>query len=117
MWIYALFAALALWTPDLSWEELERTYLRRPEDLRQVQGVRWHVRDDGTAQQGVWVLIHGFASDLQTWNAWAETLKATHRVIRVDLPGFGYARVSRAERSTWRPAIERYLGGREALRA
>ena len=89
MWIFVLFAALALWTPDLSWEELERTYLRRPEDLRQVQGVRWHVRDDGTAQQGVWVLIHGFASDLQTWNAWAETLKATHRVIRVDLPGFG----------------------------
>lgn len=89
MWIYILFAALVLWTPDLSWEELERSYLRRPEDLRQVQGVRWHVRDDGAAQQGVWVLIHGFASDLQTWNAWTDKLQATHRVIRFDLPGLG----------------------------
>lgn len=89
MWIFLLFAALALWTPDLSWEELEKAYLRRPEDLRHVQGVRWHVRDDGTAKQGVWVLIHGFASDLQTWNAWSETLRVNHRVIRFDLPGFG----------------------------
>ena len=35
----------------------------------------------------------------------------------VDLPGFGYAKVSKAERSTWRPAIERYLAGRRTLRA
>ncbi len=35
----------------------------------------------------------------------------------VDLPGFGYAKVSRAERSTWRPLIEAYLGGRPSLRA
>lgn len=33
----------------------------------------------------------------------------------VDLPGFGYAKVSKAERSTWRPAIERYLAGRRTL--
>ena len=35
----------------------------------------------------------------------------------VDLPGFGYAKVSREERATWRPAIQRYLGGRPCLRA
>lgn len=35
----------------------------------------------------------------------------------VDLPGFGYAQVSKAERATWRPALERYLGKRESLRA
>lgn len=35
----------------------------------------------------------------------------------VDLPGFGYAKVSKSERSTWRPAIERYLGQRRTLRA
>src|SRR5207253_669765 len=31
--------------------------------------------------------------------------------------GFGYAQVSKAERATWRPAIEAYLGRREQLRA
>jgi GTP-binding protein len=35
----------------------------------------------------------------------------------VDLPGFGYAKVSHAERETWRPLIQSYLDGRAALRA
>ncbi len=33
----------------------------------------------------------------------------------VDLPGFGYAKVSKDERATWRPAIEAYLAGRAQL--
>ena len=42
----------------------------------------------------------------------------TRRLLRfVDLPGFGYAKVSKTERATWRPAIERYLAGRQTLRA
>jgi GTP-binding protein len=35
----------------------------------------------------------------------------------VDLPGYGYARVSDDERRKWRPMIERYLAGRENLKA
>lgn len=35
----------------------------------------------------------------------------------VDLPGYGYAKVSRQERERWQPLIESYLGGRETLRA
>lgn len=43
---------------------------------------------------------------------------AVRRALRlVDLPGFGYAQVSKQERATWRPAIEAYLGGRDGLRA
>ena len=34
----------------------------------------------------------------------------------VDLPGFGYAKVSKTERATWRPAIEKYLVGRRTLK-
>ena len=34
----------------------------------------------------------------------------------VDLPGFGYARVSRGERAHWMPWMERYLGQRSTLR-
>jgi len=34
----------------------------------------------------------------------------------VDMPGYGYAHVSKEERSTWRRLLERYLGGRETLR-
>ncbi len=35
----------------------------------------------------------------------------------VDLPGYGYARVSEEERHKWRPMIEKYLTGRENLKA
>jgi len=35
----------------------------------------------------------------------------------VDLPGYGYARVSEDERRKWRPMIERYLSHRENLKA
>lgn len=35
----------------------------------------------------------------------------------VDLPGYGFARVSKAERARWRPLVESYLEGRSALRA
>jgi GTP-binding protein len=35
----------------------------------------------------------------------------------VDLPGYGYARVSEIERRKWRPMVEQYLSGRESLKA
>lgn len=35
----------------------------------------------------------------------------------VDLPGYGYAKVPRAMRESWRPLIEAYLSDREVLRA
>jgi GTP-binding protein len=34
-----------------------------------------------------------------------------------DLPGYGYAKVSKAERKSWGPLLERYLERREDLRA
>lgn len=34
----------------------------------------------------------------------------------VDLPGYGYARVSKAEQEKWGKMIERYLSGRQQLR-
>jgi len=38
------------------------------------------------------------------------------RFVVVDLPGYGYARVSKALRAQWAPLIEQYLGGSEQLR-
>jgi GTP-binding protein len=37
------------------------------------------------------------------------------RLVFVDLPGYGYARVSKAARAAWRPLVESYLGTRAAL--
>jgi len=38
-------------------------------------------------------------------------------LLLVDLPGYGYAQVSKAERRQWRRLIEGYLQGRQPLRA
>lgn len=38
------------------------------------------------------------------------------RFVLADLPGYGYAKVSKAERAQWAPLIERYLIQREQLR-
>src|SRR5262249_55673621 len=45
---------------------------------------------------------------------WFE-VTATRPFHLVDLPGYGYAEVSRAMRDSWRPLIESYLGNRATL--
>jgi pimeloyl-ACP methyl ester carboxylesterase len=86
-----VFAALSwvLWTPDLPRADLETRYLEAPADLRTVGAWRLHVRDSGPRQAPAVVLLHGFGASLQTWDAWAQALSQTHRVIRLDLPGSG----------------------------
>lgn len=37
------------------------------------------------------------------------------KLVFVDLPGYGYAKVSQAARAAWRPLVESYLGTRGAL--
>jgi len=40
-----------------------------------------------------------------------------HALLFVDLPGYGFARVAKSERATWRKLVESYLDGRVPLRA
>jgi len=41
----------------------------------------------------------------------------TGRLVLADLPGYGFARVSKAERRSWGPLVEQYLESRGTLRA
>jgi pimeloyl-ACP methyl ester carboxylesterase len=81
--------ALWFWTPDKSRAELESLYLASPGDMRDVAGVRLHVRDTGPRDAPAVILIHGFGSSLHTWETWARGLSSSFRVIRFDLPGSG----------------------------
>jgi pimeloyl-ACP methyl ester carboxylesterase len=51
-----------------------------------VDGVNYTVTGDGPDTV---VLLHGFADNLTTWNRVVPRLAAEHRVIAIDLPGFG----------------------------
>jgi len=44
-----------------------------------------------------------------------EVSRGARRLLLVDLPGYGFARVSKAERAQWRKLVESYLDGRAAL--
>lgn len=49
---------------------------------------------------------------------WFQVDMASGKPIHlVDLPGYGYAKVSRSMREAWRPLIESYLADRTVLRA
>lgn len=49
-----------------------------------------HMRDEGPRDDPVpLVLLHGTSASLHTWDGWTAGLKASRRVIRIDLPGFG----------------------------
>jgi GTP-binding protein len=43
--------------------------------------------------------------------------RVNEALMFVDLPGYGYARVSQEERLRWRPMVEQYISGRENLKA
>ena len=54
-----------------------------------VDGVRIRYRDSGGDRPAV-LLIHGFASSLDTWDGVTRALAPRHRVVSLDLKGFGW---------------------------
>lgn len=54
----------------------------------EIEGVRVRYTDRGKGSPVV--LVHGFASSLETWAAVAPQLEREHRVITLDLKGFGW---------------------------
>jgi pimeloyl-ACP methyl ester carboxylesterase len=56
-----------------------------------VQGRAARVRVDGDPSAPPVLLLHGVTRSLEDWAGQSSRLAATHRVIAVDLPGFGYS--------------------------
>jgi pimeloyl-ACP methyl ester carboxylesterase len=69
-----------------------------------VDGARIRYTDKG--QGPPVVMIHGFASSLETWDLVAPELGKTHRVVTLDLKGFGWS--DRPE-GDYSPAAEAHL--------
>ncbi len=87
--VLALGLAIWLYTPDKPRSALEALYAPPPSQFVEAAGLRLHVRDTGPRDAPALLLLHGFGGSLHTWDAWAARLEDTHRVIRLDLPGFG----------------------------
>ncbi|WOJ95103.1 alpha/beta hydrolase [Congregibacter variabilis] len=89
LFLVILAAGLWLWTPDKPRSELEALYLAKASDLRDIDGVRLHLRVQGSPSAPVLIMLHGFGASLHTWDGWAAELDDEFRVIRFDLPGSG----------------------------
>jgi pimeloyl-ACP methyl ester carboxylesterase len=85
--------AIAMWlsrAPDWPVQSLVARWAPPPSDFIDVKGQLVHLRDVGPRDDPEpLVLIHGTSASLHTWEGWAKTLSAQHRVISFDLPGFG----------------------------
>lgn len=73
--------------PDIPLSELLDTYTDSSSQFLDFGGRPLHFRDQGKGPP--LVLLHGTAASLHTWDPWVEILQDRHRIIRLDLPGFG----------------------------
>lgn len=91
-WAAALVAVLVLLLlvnvrSDVPIDALKAKYAGGASRFTTVDGVDVHYRDEG--QGPPLVLIHGTSSSLHTWDGWVARMAAHHRIVRLDLPGFG----------------------------
>ncbi len=76
--------------PDRPVESLVARWAPPPSDFVDVKGQVVHLRDEGPRHDPLpIVLIHGTGASLHTWEGWVRELRGQHRVISLDLPGFG----------------------------
>lgn len=54
-----------------------------------VDGMRVHVRREGTPGRPTLLLLHGTGASLHTWDGWVAALGGRYDLVRMDLPGFG----------------------------
>ena len=70
-------------------EDLEWADVQKPGRLIEIDGCRVHYRDEGAGPAVV--LIHGFGGQTYQYRRLIPVLSRDHRVIAVDLKGFGYS--------------------------
>ena len=91
--VLLLLTAIALAlsrAPDRPVQTLVARWAPPPSQFIEMNGQLVHLRDEGPRGDPLPILLlHGTASSLHTWEGWVRALRGRHRVVTVDLPGFG----------------------------
>lgn len=75
---------------DIPAAQIERKYGSPASRYVDVDGVKMHYVDEGTGPAVL--LIHAHYSSLRMWEPWAQRMKGTHRVVRLDMTSHGLTR-------------------------
>ena len=80
----------ATWQPDRQLGQLVGRWAPEPSTFLELDGMQVHLRDTGPRDDPhPLLMLHGMSSSLHTFEDWQSALQGQHRVITVDLPGFG----------------------------
>lgn len=74
---------------DLQSVTLQSPYFQSTDQIINVDGVEIRLREEGSKDAPAIIMVHGFTSSLETWDALADEFKSDYRVLRFDLPGHG----------------------------
>lgn len=77
---------------DIPKEEIRQRWADETSQFLDVLGTEVHLKDESPPAEPdapVFVLLHGTASSLHTWDGWVEALGDTYRIVRWDLQGYG----------------------------
>jgi hypothetical protein len=88
--LFFFLLIIAFYQPDIPVDQLKEKYAMPSSQFIALNGMNVHYRDEGPATDTIpMVLLHGTSSSLLTWDACTKEWGKDHRVIRMDLPGFG----------------------------
>lgn len=88
--LIAIVIALLFGHKDIPLDRLKSKYANEASSFMELNDMSVHFRDEGNKEDSLpIVLIHGTGASLHTFEGWAEELKEKHRVISMDLPGYG----------------------------
>lgn len=82
-------AGYLYWRTSLAPPPPAAGYMTADDRMIEIAGANVRVRIEGPETAPPVILMHGFIYSLETWDAWAASLKIDHRVIRFDLLGHG----------------------------
>ena len=103
----AMAGCLSYYQGPMPGEPKDATYI-------EVEGTRVRYRDTGEGPPVI--MIHGFASSLETWDLVQPIIAKNHRVISLDLKGFGWTDRPEGDYSPWAEAkIVRALMDRRGI--
>lgn len=98
-WALAIVAVVlvagwfALKRPDLPWADLETKYAAPSQKYADLgQDLRVRYVEAGDPARPTLLLVHGYTSSLESWDAWMKALSGQYHVVAIDLPGHGLTR-------------------------